>query len=209
MTRVARLILALIVGLAVLTFAASGVVESTVRQWAERDMEARAQLVLTGAGPALADAWYDPISLSRLLYALDGDERVIGASACGDDFSTRSVTGDFPRAFSCLDVGPRVRDVESSTNSRKPRYWSIVATLPTGLALVSAMPVTANGRSLGFAILVHDLSYIDRREKRAQTFLLSVFGLLALMAFGIPLLVNRRARQEWRLQTLRPPGMMV
>lgn len=200
MTRVARLILALIVGLAVLTFAASGVVETTVRQWAERDMEARALLVLMGARPALADSWHDPSALIRQLNALDSDERVIGAAACGADNSTRAITADFPQAFSCLDVGPRVRDLASSALIRKPQDWSIVATLPTGLALVSAMPVTANGQTLGFAILVHDLSYIDIRQKRAQTFLLAIFGALALMAFGIPMLVTRQARREWSLE---------
>ncbi len=199
MTRVARLILALIVGLAVLTFAASGVVESTVRQWSERDMEARALLVLTGARPALADAWYDPAALKKQLDALDSDQRVIGVAACGEDNSTRAITADFPAAFGCADVGPRVRDLEDNF-TRKPRDWTIVATLPTGLALVSAMPVQVNGQTLGFAILVHDLSYIDTRQRRAQTFLLAIFGALAIMAFGIPILVNRQARREWSLE---------
>ncbi len=199
MTRVARLILALIVGLAVLTFAASGVVESTVRQWSERDMEARALLVLTGARPALADAWYDPPALTRQVNALDGDQRVIGVAACGEDNSTRAVTADFPPAFGCNDIGPRVRDLEGAS-SRKPQDWSIVTTLPTGLALVSAMPIAASGQNLGFAILVHDLSYIDTRQRRAQTFLLAIFGALALMAFGIPMLVTRGARREWTLE---------
>ena len=199
MRRVARLILALIAGLAVLTFAASGVVQSTVRQWSERDMEARALLVLTGARPALADAWYDPAALSKQLSALDSDARVIGAAACSQDNSTRAITADFPPAFGCIDVGPRVRGL-GSTATGKPQDWSIVASLPTGLALVSAMPVTANGQVLGFAILVHDLSYIDIRQKRAQTFLLAVFGALAIMAFGIPILVNRQARRQWSLE---------
>ena len=199
MTRVARLILALIVGLAVLTFAASGVVESTVRQWSERDMQARALLVLTGARPALADAWYDPPALTRQLNALDSDQRVIGAAACGEDNSTHAITADFPPAFGCMDVGPRVRDLEGEI-TRKPRDWSIVASLPTGLALVSAMPVMANGQTLGFAILVHDLSYIDTRQRRAQTFLLVIFAALAIMALGIPIVVNRQARREWTLE---------
>ena len=75
MTRVARLILALIVGLAVLTFAASGVVESTVRHWSELDMQERAQLVLRSAQPALAESWNDPGRLTQQLNVLDSDQR--------------------------------------------------------------------------------------------------------------------------------------
>ncbi|MFP5205137.1 MAG: trehalose-6-phosphate synthase, partial [Acidobacteriota bacterium] len=200
MTRVARLILALIVGLAVLTFAASGVVESTVRHWSELDMQERAQLVLRSAQPALADAWNNPARLTQQLNVLDSDQRVIGAAACGQDYSTQAITSDFPHAFSCLDIGPRVRDMEKLRTRGGDPTWSIIATLPAGQALVSAMPIVQQGQTLGYAILVHDLSYVDRRERRAQTFLLAIFGVLALLAFGIPMLVTRQARHEWSLE---------
>ena len=62
MPRMARFILALIVGLALLMWAASGVVQTTAREWFERDVSSRAQLVLTGARQSLADSWYDPVS---------------------------------------------------------------------------------------------------------------------------------------------------
>lgn len=197
MTRVARLILALIVGLAVLTFAASGVVQSTVRQWSERDAEARAQLALTGARSALAAAWNDPAGLNKQLTALDADERVIGVAACSADYSARAITADFPHEFDCLEVGPRVHAADVPGSRYANAAWSTVAALPTGRVLVSALPIEAGGQRLGFAIMVHDLSYIERREDRAQTFVLSLFGILAVMAFGIPLLITRGARHEW------------
>lgn len=194
------MILALIVGLAVLTFAASGVVQSTVQQWSERDAEARAHLVLTGAQPAMASAWYDPADLNKQLMTLSSDERVIGAAACGTDFSTQSITPDFPSEFDCVEVGPRVRAADAPGSRRAARGWSTVASLPTGRVLVSAIPIQADGQTLGFAILVHDLSYIERRESRAQVFLLAIFGILAIMAFGVPMLVTRGARHEWMLE---------
>lgn len=49
MPRVAQIILTLIVGLALLTWAASGVADTTVREWFERDVSLRAYLVLIGA----------------------------------------------------------------------------------------------------------------------------------------------------------------
>ena len=199
MTRVARLILGLIVGLALLTWAVSGVVQTTVREWFERDAQSRAQLVLVGAQPALADAWYDPADLSKQLVTLAADERVIAVAACNIDFTTRSVTPGMPDEFSCPQVGPRVR--ETGYNGQQTlRQWSTVAMLPTGSVLVSAMPIAEQGQQLGFAILVHDLSYVERREADAQLFLLAVFGLLGIMAFGIPVLVTRRARHEWSLE---------
>jgi trehalose 6-phosphate synthase len=65
------------------------------------------------------------------------------------------------------------------------------------------MPVWSQGQEIGFAILVQDLSYIDRRVAAAQTFLIVVFCILAIMAFGVPLLVARRARSDWSLELRR------
>jgi trehalose 6-phosphate synthase len=202
MTRVARLILALIVGLSLLTWAASGVVESTVREWFERDVQSRSQLVLIGARPALADSWYDSANLNKQLVALAQDAHVIGVAACGSDLSTRSITPGFPQEFSCLAVGPRIREAGSSAaqSNEGLREWSTEATLPTGRVLVTAMPITDEGQELGIAILVHDFSYIDRRESRAQAFLLILSAVLAIMVLGILLLVARRVRADWAVE---------
>jgi len=198
----ARFILVLIVGLALLAWAISGVVQTTAREWFERDVNSRAKLVLTGARQSLADAWYDPGNLNKQLVALARDERVMGASACSADLSTRSSTAGFPQEFSCLAVGSRVRAAEPVAGNQNGEFhqWSTVATLPTGRVFVSAMPISTQGQELGFAILVHDMSYIERRENAAQTFLFVVFGVLAVMAFGIPLLVARLVRSDWSLE---------
>jgi trehalose 6-phosphate synthase len=198
----ARLILALIVGLALLMWAASGVVQTTAREWFERDVSSRAQLVLTGATQSLADAWYNPKELEKQLVALARDERVMAAAACGDDLSPLASTPGFPEEFSCSAVGSRVRATDSIAGAPEPEIheWSTVATLPTGRVHVIAMPISTGGQDLGFAILVHDLSYIERREAAARTFLLVAFGILAILAFGVPVLVAKRARSDWSLE---------
>jgi trehalose 6-phosphate synthase len=205
MTRVARFILALIVGLALLTWAVSGVVQTTVREWFERDADSRAKLVLSGGRQSLADAWNDPENLHKQLATLARDERVIGVAACNPDLSPRSSTPGFPEEFNCVAVGSRVRAANPIVGNDNQEFgeWSTVATLPAGSVFVSAMPISSQGQDLGFAILVHDLSYIERRETAAQTFLFVVFGLLAIMAFGIPLLMAREARSDWSLELRR------
>jgi trehalose 6-phosphate synthase len=75
-----------------------------------------------------------------------------------------------------------------------------VATLPTGRVYVSEMPIWSQGQEVGFAVLVQDLSYIDRREKSVQNFLIVLFGILAVLAFGVPLLLVRWARSDWSLE---------
>ena len=48
--------------------------------------------------------------------------------------------------------------------------------------------------------MLHDLSFIERREAQARTFLLIAFGILAVMAYGVPMFVAKRARDDWSLK---------
>jgi len=197
----AQFILALLLGLALLAWAATGVVQTTAREWFERDVNSRAQLVLTGSRQSLANAWYgDPEELRKQLVDLARDERVMGAAACNTDLTPRSSTSGFPDEFSCWAVGSRLRVDSNPEDAGQLHEWSTVATLPTGRVHLSVMPITNQGQELGFAILLHDLSYIERREGQARTFLIIAFGILAVLAFGVPMFVARRARVGWSME---------
>ena len=192
----AQFVLTLLVGLALLTWAASGVVQTTVREWFERDVRSRAQLVLVGARQSLAAAWSgDPKELQKQVKDLARDERVMGVSVCNADLSPRASTQGFPAEFGCWAVGSRVRAFEESPD--RLQEWSTVATLPTGRVHVGVMPVVEHEQQLGFVVLLHDLSYIERREAQARRFLLIVFGVLAAMALGVPMFVAKWARSGW------------
>ena len=141
----ARFILILIVGLALLTWVASGLVQTTVREWFERDVDSRSKLVLTGARESLAEAGNNPEDINKQLTSLARDERVMGAAACGADMSARSSTPGFPQEFNCMAVGMRV-DADSVIDSKSRKdangEWSAIATLPTGRVYLSEMPIT-------------------------------------------------------------------
>ena len=200
MSRMAQFILTLIVGLALLTWAASGVVQTTAQEWFERDIVSRAKLVLAGANQSLASAWYgESGELEKRLQEI-AQENVIGVAACNLDLTERKVTRGFPPEFNCRAVGSRIRSFDTNGNVVGLQAWDTVGTLPTGRVHVNVMPITNEGLELGFAILVHDMAYLDRREAQARTFLLLASGFLAIMAFGVPMFVARWARYDWSLQ---------
>jgi trehalose 6-phosphate synthase len=201
----AKFILGLILGLTLLAWATSAVVQVTVRNWFERDANSRDQLVLSGARQSLANAWNDPDELHRQLAMIAHDDRVMAAAACGADMRLRASTRKYPEEFNCLAVGFHVGTAKSGAASTGPEFhpWNTVATLPNGRVHVDAVPVTDQGQELGFAILVHDLSFIDRRQAAARTFLLIIFGILAVLALGVPLLVAKQARDDWSSQLRR------
>ena len=190
----AQFVLTLLVGLALLTWAASGVVQTTAREWFERDVNSRARLALVGASQSLADSWYsDPEKLQKQLNDLVRDERVMGVLVCNADLTPRASTG-FLGDFGCAELGSRARAEE---NANETREWNTVATLPTGRVHVNVLPITSDDQYLGFAVLLHDLSYIERREAQARRFLFIAFGVLAVMAFGVPIFVAKWARYGW------------
>ena len=84
----AQFVLALLLGLALLTWAASSVVQTTARGWFERDVSSQGRLVLIGARPSLVNAWDgDPELLREQLRNLTRGERVVGASVCDNDLN--------------------------------------------------------------------------------------------------------------------------
>jgi hypothetical protein len=55
MLRAARFVLALVVGLALVTWAASVVVQRSITRWLEKDLALRAELAVRGSHAALLD----------------------------------------------------------------------------------------------------------------------------------------------------------
>ena len=109
MRQALRFTVALVAGLALLTWGASVVVTRTTRAWFERDMQLRAQLAVSGAREALVVALGpgQEAELRRVLVELTHDERVLGAAACGADLALRARTIDYPAA--ALVRAPRAR----------------------------------------------------------------------------------------------------
>ncbi|HEY0881511.1 MAG TPA: trehalose-6-phosphate synthase, partial [Archangium sp.] len=118
------------------------------------------------------------------------DERVMGVAACGVNGESLVTTDAFPAEFSCPFVLARL----GSANIDAAEPWSMKAELPTGPVHVS---VTTPAPELGSIILVHDLSFVERRTATTRNFVLGGFFLLALIASVITLLAAHFAWRGW------------
>jgi trehalose 6-phosphate synthase len=193
-----RFLAVLVVGLGVLTAGAWYLVDRTARAWFERDLALRAELALSGARRALVEdlRTADARGLRELLAEIVRDERILAASVCTPDLATVAATPSFPEAYACPVAGPRVRPSADAA----PGHWSpwrATGELPGGEVHVSAMPLVEDGAPLGIIVLVHDMSYAQRRESSARAFLLVAFGVLAAMAAVVTLLSVRLSWRSW------------
>jgi trehalose 6-phosphate synthase len=196
MRQALRFTLALVAGLALLTWAASVLVSRTTRAWFEKDMQLRAQLAVSGAREALVSHWErgQEAELRKILLELTHDERVMAAAACGADGSPRVWTVDYPAALSCRDLAARVRP-DSHSPAEAWTTWASAFSLPGGQVHATAVPLLDGERAAGFVVLVHDLSFVERREATTRKFLALAFGFLALAASVITVVA---ARVSWR-----------
>ena len=129
MRQALRFTLALVVGLALLAWGASVLVNRTARAWFERDMVLRSQLAVNSAREALVSRWSagGAADLGRALAGLARDERVMGAAACGDDLALLARTGDYPTALTCRSLAPRLRtDLAQPGSAGEWSVWASV-----------------------------------------------------------------------------------
>jgi trehalose 6-phosphate synthase len=202
MRGIIRFVIALLIALGLVAWAASAIVNRTTRAWFEKDLSLRAQLVVTGARQALIAQWHKEArsGLQGLLTEMARDERIMAAAACGADLTPLTRTRDFPRAFDCMAVGAHVR-AASDAPGGDWRAWSQVAPLLGGDVHVSAIPVFDDGdQPLGFVVLVHDLSFVQRREATTRRFLLLAFVLLAATAALVTIVTARLSWRGWSEQ---------
>jgi trehalose 6-phosphate synthase len=198
MPRILRFIVALVVGLALLTWGASMIVNRTTRTWFERDLVLRAQLAVGGTRQLLIANWRKDSEegLRQVLGDIARDERIMGAAACGADLFRMASTSDYPGQITCSDVGAHVRPAADSPAGAWT-LWTSVFPLRGGNVSVAAIPVLEGDRGLGFVVLVHDLSFIERREATTRRFLLLAFGVLAIAASVITAVAARLSWRGW------------
>ena len=205
MNRTLRFLLALLAGLAGLTFVGAAVVQKTTRQWFDEDIALRVRLVATGAGSALLQRWtsQDRVSLEQLLSDIARDERIMAAAACGPDATLVAQTPTFPADLTCLHISERMRAAAGHEVKAVGTPWGMVWELPGGDVQVSAVPMARGDQSVGFLVLVHDLSFIERREAKTRKFVILGFGILAVAASLITVVAARLSRRGFRTELRR------
>ncbi len=168
-------------------------VHQTARAWFERDVSTRAHLAVSAAGDALAAHLRsgDRRRASAVLQQIARDDRIIAASACSDGMRTVARTGATVPEFSCEGLAARFRDGVPEGGTE------IVEGAEGGLVHLSLLPIADEQGLAGYAILVHDLSFVARREASLRRFTLGVFAVVALLASAVTVAVRRWSWRRW------------
>jgi trehalose 6-phosphate synthase len=193
MRRAIRFLLPLIGGLAALALIGYVLLTRTTSRWFEKDLELRSRLAVDSARVGLASHWNNREQLASILGDITRDERIMAAAACTPGDELLAATKAYPVTFTCSRVSRHLPDAASA----EAAVWSTTAALASGRVHVSAMRLIGDREAIGSVLLVHDLSYLDRRETATRNFLLVSFFVLSLGAALVTLFAARFAWRGW------------
>jgi trehalose 6-phosphate synthase len=192
-----RFLIPLLLLLALIAWGASVVATQSARAWAERDVKARARLVLSGSRETLARSLLaeDRTGSRALLDALVRDERLIAAAVCDRGLRTLASVGVLPSQARCEERKDAGSDLARGLDENVKAAG--------GAVHVSIEPVDEKGAVVGYLVLVHDLSFVDRRASTTRQALFIAFGLVGFAAAAATLLTARFSRRSWATELRR------
>ena len=172
--------------LLVLAMSIAPVSRSLVEQWTRSDVEMRTRLAFTSTqGPlirALNDG--DQLRLRSILEGIAQDERILAVGICDTSGALRARTTNMPLSFTCANVA-----------RSEVANFATIAT--DGLrVLVGSFPISRTNDTTHLVIL-HDLSFGDRRSGQAQTLVVTILVGAVLIFAGVSTLMGLVFARSW------------
>jgi trehalose 6-phosphate synthase len=180
--------------LAGIAWGASTLFNRRARTWAERDMAMRARLALSGARPAMDVA--DAAGVRRVVDGLVRDERLMGAAVCRRDGKLEAASHSFPPEYACERL-PR------AALGAGEGGWDLAEVRPAGSAHVAVLPVDEAGGGDRLLVLVHDMSFVDRRADTTRRYTFFAFALAGLVGAVAARAVARLSWRSWTAELRR------
>ena len=202
-----------IVAIGVIIVAVSSLAAYMVAGWEQRDAELRARLVFRSIRDQVATDVERPpqTRLIPLLDRITEDERILALGFCLQSGELLFATKEMPPSLRCASL-PRAKSDTFATLSEDGQRIS-----------VSIFPMNA-GNVSGHLLILHDLDYIDQREREARVYtivaLLTVSGGFGLLTLALFLALTRNwtrsirsvladARRGLGSQSAEPPAFFV
>ena len=182
-----RFVLPLAAALGLLAFAAVPLVDSLTLRWFVRDMDIRSQLI--------ANTLHEPLTelleqenrsrINALLLRAIKDERLLALGYCDGQGKLLYGTPTFPKSLDC------------SATVAKGASVGALHQLPEGSVHVAVHPMEFAPPSGGSLILVHDMSFVERRSADTRKYIIVFFLLLGVVISVITVLVAHLSWRGW------------
>ncbi|MGB6352336.1 MAG: trehalose-6-phosphate synthase [Steroidobacteraceae bacterium] len=162
-------------------------IERLLAEWFRSDVELRAQLVMHSMEEPIKELVEkgNEGRLRAYLAKITADERLLAVLVCRTDGSTLFKTDRAPPAISC--------DAASLPNSTPSR----IVQLPSGSVQISRFDFDGAQPTPFRVLMLHDLSFVDRRQRTARDFMLVFVAISVLLLALLVVLVAWLQLRRW------------
>lgn len=178
-----RFLLPLVIILAGTAYLAVPVMDKLTLRWFARDLDMRGALVANALSDSLVDAETRGRKLQAIFDRAVQDERLVAIGWCSPGGQVLSRTTRFPRELECEEA----RQVAAGREANMK--------IEGGPVHVSFHPITGDAGPAGSLVLMHDLSFIERRSQDTRKYLII---LIATLGGAIALVTMVVAQLSWR-----------
>ena len=189
-----RFIIPLLIVLAAVAYGVVPLVDSLTVRWFTRDLDIRANLVARTVEDAVHDLLKtdEKRKVRQLFEKLTKDERLFAIGYCATPSAAPIATTSLPAALRC----------DSLDRFRSGAVEKHLLRSDEGLLLVSVRSIAdstimESGATTGELVLVHDMSFVNRRSEETRTYLFWLFGGLALTISLITVVIAQLSWRGW------------
>lgn len=181
-----RFILPLAILLGLFAYIVVPLMDSLTLRWSVRDLDNRSQLLASTLQLPLREYVQanDQVRIKRLLDSAVQDERLFALAYCDSNGQLQYQTASYPASLGCWNA----------PDGGKRR--SLVR-LPRGPVHVADTQIRDDVSVFGRLILVHDMSFSERRSAETKKYVLGFFALLAVAISALTLVVSHLSWRGW------------
>jgi len=187
-----RFIVPLALALGAIAYGVVPLVDELTLKWFVHDLDIRAKLIATAAQEPLVemltDRSRDKVRLEHVQSYFDRmlqDERLYAMGFCDTAGKLVYRTATLPTGIGCGYPGPSVDDK------------GVVVKLHGGPLHVVTTPILENGSRLGDMIIVHDMSFVERRSADTRKYIVYLFAALGALVALITVVIAEISFRGW------------
>jgi len=182
-----RFIVPLVLALAAIAYAVVPLVDRLTLRWFVHDMDIRSNLIASAVHDSIQDSLSSGSKAKtlKLFNEIIRDERLYALGFCSASGGAQIATKTFPSDIGCADLS-RFKDP-----SRK------LLQSEKGPLHVAVVGVDAEGTRLGDLVLVHDMSFVQRRGEETKRYVFLFFIGLGAVVSLITVVIAQLSWRGW------------
>ena len=182
-----RFLVPLLVALALFAYAAVPLVDTLTTRWFVRDLDMRSNLIANTVQEQLEEMIKagSPPRILGFFQRLLSDERLYAVGLCLSTDAAPIATGAFPTEIRCSTLAPYMTVGEHLLRTAK------------GVVHVAVRRIDAETASPAELVLVHDMSFIERRSEETRRYLFYFFAALTLCVALITVVIAQLSWRGW------------